>query len=49
MSHATPTITAVATLLIFFTVQQLGVLAFDISEHLSIIVPPKAEEEVQEA
>ncbi|MCC6509101.1 MAG: hypothetical protein IT423_08345 [Pirellulaceae bacterium] len=36
-------------LLIFFTVQQLGVLAFDISEHLSIIVPPKAEEEVQEA
>lgn len=35
-------------LLFFFTIQQLGVLAFDISEHLSFVVPEKADEEVQQ-
>lgn len=35
-------------LLFFFTVQQLGILAFDISEHLSIIVPDKEDDEVQQ-
>lgn len=32
--------------LIFFTTQQLGVLAFDISEHLSLNLPDEPEEEV---
>ena len=35
-------------LLFFFTIQQLGVLAFDISEHLSIIVPDKKDEDVEQ-
>lgn len=35
-------------LLFFFTIQQLGVLAFDISEHLSIIVPPKENDGVEQ-
>ncbi len=35
-------------LLFFFTIQQLGVLAFDISEHLSFIVPDKKDEEKPE-
>ncbi len=35
-------------LLFFFTIQQLGILAFDISEHLSIIVPDKPKEEEEE-
>lgn len=34
-------------LFFFFTIQQLGILAFDISEHLSIIVPPKEKDEVE--
>lgn len=32
-------------LLFFFTIQQLGVLAFDISEHLSFIVPDKEDDD----
>jgi hypothetical protein len=32
--------------LIFFTTQQLGVLAFDISEHLSLNLPDEPKDEV---
>ena len=32
-------------LLFFFTIQQLGILAFDISEHLSFVVPDKADDD----
>ncbi len=35
-------------LLFFFTIQQLGVLAFDVSEHLSIIVPDKEDDDVKQ-
>ncbi len=40
---------AMLPLLVFFTSQQLGVLAFDIGEHLSIALPEKGEEQEEEA